>query len=87
MQTVSPGRIVHVRLPIGGGPTRGETRPALVVTTEDDEAQTIYVHVALDHRKDATYAMFPYATALILPLTVPYSAEDKPGTWGWPPRV
>lgn len=81
----TPGRIVWVRLPLGGN-AAGEIRPALVVASRatDDDPTRIYAHVALDHERDGVYAQHPYATPQTLPITCSRGAGF--GQWSWPER-
>jgi len=78
-QKPSLGRVVHYVLPDGNN--AGDHRPAIIVRVWPD---TVNLQVFYDG--DGTPHMNDGQLNTLWKLSVPFSAEPKPGTYHWPER-
>lgn len=70
---VGIGSIVHFVMP--AGPSRGEHRPAIVVTEPVDNLVNLQVFI------DGSNDGYPHTRTAIWEQGVPYSEGMEPGTW------
>lgn len=71
--TVGIGSIVHFVMP--AGPSRGEHRPAIVVTEPIDGRVNLQVFI------DGSNDGYPHTRSTVWMQAVPYSETMEPGTW------
>ena len=70
---VKVGDIVHFVMP--AGPSRGEHRPAIVVTEPVDNLVNLQVFI------DGSNDGYPHTRSTVWMQAVPYSETMEPGTW------